>query len=522
MTMRRRTAVLACAAVLAGAACAGELANRWVYLNDSLLAKDCVERVSNVVATAKAGGMNGVVFGCGVEFCRYWGKDRHERLARIKAACDAMDMEIIPTMWALGYAALRNYDRNIVEGIAVEGVPYRVEGTNAVFDAASAPVTAVDVKTCCCQRTNVYCRFIKKAKVKPHRRYRYAFEFRTKDLAGDKPFKVIALDGSRSTYFEKESCVVDYRPTQDWTPYEMSFCSAESDLYYLYIGFMSGWKGGLIDVRNITLSEIGPGQVLHRPGAPMTLRNAETGQVYEEGRDYTAPKMGLSLTSHDMPPLALALPPGSRVKAGDRLTFDSYTPAIVNGQQASSCLSEPSLYGYLEDSAARIEAALHPKKWHLSMDEFRNGGTCAACRARGMTMGQIYADAVTKAFNIVRKAHPGAEVYIWSDMLDPDHNGVKEYFNCATSFEDAWKGVPKDLVICCWYGKKCETSMKFFSEKGFRTFAAAYYDEKPPFPVSRRWRDTVRRTPGAVGIMYTTWRSAFGDLPAFCDMLKEE
>ena len=194
----------------------------------------------------------------------------------------------------------------------------------------------------------------------------------------------------------------------------------------------------------------------------------------------------------------------------------------MNGNQVSTCLSEPSLYGYLEDSARRTEEVLHPKKWHISMDEFRNGGTCAACRARGMTMGQIYADAVTKAFNIIQKVHPGAEVYIWGDMLDPNHNGVKEYYNCATSFEGAWKCVPRELIVCCWYGNKCETSMKFFSERGFRTFAAAYYDEKPPFPRSRRWLDAVRSTHGAVGIMYTTWRNAFDDLPAFCTMLKEE
>jgi hypothetical protein len=30
----------------------------------------------------------------------------------------------------------------------------------------------------------------------------------------------------------------------------------------------------------------------------------------------------------------------------------------------------------------------------------------------------------------------------------------------------------------------------------------------------------VRRTEGATGIMYTTWRHAYADLPAFCEMLK--
>ena len=115
---------------------------------------------------------------------------------------------------------------------------------------------------------------------------------------------------------------------------------------------------------------------------------------------------------------------------------------------------------------------------------------------------------------------PGAEVYIWSDMLDPNHNGVAGYYNCATSFEDAWKGVPKELIVCCWYGGKRDISMPFFASHGFRTMAAAYYDEKPPLKGSRKWRDVVLRTDGAVGIMYTTWRGAYADLPAFCEILK--
>jgi len=163
---------------------------------------------------------------------------------------------------------------------------------------------------------------------------------------------------------------------------------------------------------------------------------------------------------------------------------------------------------------------MHPKRWMISMDEFRNGGTCAACRARGLTMAQIYAEAITRAFNTIQKVHPGAEVYIWSDMLDPNHNAVKEYYNCRGSFEDTWKWVPKELIVCCWYGKKSHLSMPFFASKGFRTLAAAYYDEKPPFKYSQKWRDVVRSTDGATGIMYTTWRNAYADLPAFGEMLK--
>ena len=513
----RRICIGIAVAGLAVNAVGGSLSNRWVYVTDGLLKESSVARVSNIVWMAKSNGMNGMMAGFGFDYFKYWPKERRDRLARIKEICEEAGIEIIPTMWSLGYGQMQNYDRNVVEGMPVEGVPFRVDGTNAVYDAASAPVQPISAKTGL-QREKQYCRLIKKVSVKPHRRYRYAFEVRTQELVGDRPFMVIAVDATRKKYNERAARKVDIRPTQDWTRCELDFCSAESGAFYLYIGFMGGWKSGSFELRQVTLTEIAPERVLRRAGAPFALRNASTGETYEEGRDYVIPDL-LTQKRRKEAYITLALPPGSRVKAGDRLLFDSHTPALAQGGQVSTCLSEPSLYDYIEDSAIRTEAALHPKKWHISMDEFRNGGTCAACRARGLTMAQIYADGVTKAFNIIRKVHPGAEVYIWSDMLDPNHNAVKSYYNCRGSFEGGWKWVPKDLVICCWYGKKSHLSMPFFASKGFRTLAAAYYDEKPPFKNSRKWRDVVLSTEGATGIMYTTWRSAYGDLPEFCRML---
>ena len=519
--MRGRLNVLAGATLLAGAVCGGELTHRWVYVQNTLVDPNCVAQISNTVMTAKAGGMTGVMLACGLDFCRFWPRERHTRFAEIKKICADAGMEIIPSIWTLGYGGLSNYGLTFAEGFPVEEVPLVAEGTNAVLDVSRATCERLSA-TEGFQRDSNYRRLIKKVTVKPHRHYRYAFEFRTKGLEGSQPFKVLSRDAKIKAFFERECLKIDYRPTQDWTPCSLTFPSGESDTFYLYVGFMGGWKAGDFEVRNVTLAETAPRQILRRPGTPRILRNAATGVTYEEGRDYTLPKLYYRLSRQDMPDCALALPPGSRIKAGDRLVFSCYAPAVVHGEQVSTCLSEPALYEAMADSAKRIEEKLGPARWMLSMDEFRNGGTCAACRARGKPVGEMYAEAVTRAFNTIRKVHPGAEVYIWSDMLDPHHNSVKEYYNCIGSFEETWKGVPKEIIPCCWYNKKSDLSMPFFSQHGFRTLAAAYYDEKPPFKYSRKWCDVVRETPGAQGIMYTTWRNSYGDLPAFCEMIKEK
>ena len=515
----RRLLGFAATAGIAAAACAGSLDERWVFAGDPLLQDEGVGRISNIVHTAKAGGMNGMLFVCGIDFCKFWPQARFDRLSRIMKVCEDAGIEIIPTMWCLGYGGLQNYGISLIEGMPVDDVPFVAEGTNAVYDAAHAKVQELSA-TSGFQRDGGYWRMVKKVSVSPNRRYRYSFEFKTEGLTGEQPFKVLAVDATQP-WHERETIKPDVKTTQDWTPCAIDFNSCDSNAFYLYIGYMSGRKAGDFKLRNVKLAEIAPTQVLQRPGAPRVLRNAATGETYEEGRDYVVPKIRYPVTRLDWPMVQLALPPGSRVKQGDRLLFSCYAPAVANGSQVTMCPSEPKLYEALEDSAARIERTMHPKKWFISADEFRNGGTCAACRARGMTVGEMYADCITKAYNAIQKAHPGAEVYIWSDMLDPNHNAVKHYYNCSSSFEDSWKGVPKELIICCWYGEKADISMPFFSSHGFRTLAAAYYDEKPPFKRSRKQRDVVLRTEGARGIMYTTWRKSYDDLPAFCEMLKE-
>lgn len=516
------TAIAACV-VLSVASYAGEMSNRWVYVSVPMTEDANVATISNVVVTAKAGGFNGMLLSCGLDFLRFWPKDRMDRLMAVKRICDDNGIEIIPAIWSFGYGALQNYGMSALEGVPVESSPFVARGNDIVFDEASAVRMNIDAKPGEWQRTKGFFRTIQRIKVSPHRRYRYRFEFRTVGLESKQPFKVSVVDcGAQKQWHEKERITVEYRPTQDWTPVTYDFNSIDSSEYYLYTGFWSGVEKGSVELRSQTLTEIPPCDVLLRPGAPRTLRGAASGKVYEEGRDYTVPRPTYPAWKQGKDVVRLVRTASSSIKDGESLVFDAYAPAVVDGQQVSMCLSEPDLYERVTaDSAAQIERVLSPKSWLISIDEFRNGNLCAACRARNLTMGQIYADAITRLHGIIRKTHPGADILMWSDMIDPNHNAVAPYYNSRGGFVDAWKGIPKDITIACWYDRKSELSMKFFSERGFRTLAAAYYDETPPFEYSRRWRDLVRRTDGARGIMYTTWRHNYRDFPAFMKMVNE-
>ena len=182
-------------------------------------------------------------------------------------------------------------------------------------------------------------------------------------------------------------------------------------------------------------------------------------------------------------------------------------------------MSAPALYEYFRTSAAAVKEALDPRKWFLSMDEIRAGGTCPLCRARGLDMAHQLGECLSRQREIIKAVRPDAQIYVWSDMLDPAHNAHDNYYSCGSTFEGSWQFAPKDLVISCWYGKKRDISMPFFAERGFRTQAAAYYDADD-LDGCRAWLETCKRTPGYTGIMYTSWRNKYKLIAPFGELVR--
>jgi hypothetical protein len=146
------------------------------------------------------------------------------------------------------------------------------------------------------------------------------------------------------------------------------------------------------------------------------------------------------------------------------------------------------------------------------------GGSDEACQRRGLTMGQILGDFVTRVAGSIRGLNPHAEVYAWSDMLDPNHNAHGDYYLVDGDYTGSWENIPWDLRIVCWYYAKRQQSLAFFSGLGFQTVAGAYYDGDD-LSNPRGWLDALHAAPNAQGIMYTTWQNKYGLLADFGDLV---
>ena len=172
------------------------------------------------------------------------------------------------------------------------------------------------------------------------------------------------------------------------------------------------------------------------------------------------------------------------------------------------CLTEPKVFDVLRDQIQRVESLLHPKTYFLGYDEIRVANWCASCQAKNASPGKLLADHAGRAIKLIRQINPKAEVVVWSDMFDPNHNAVDQYYLVNGSLKGSWEGLPRDAVISNWNGGKAAASLRFFAERGHRQILAGYYDADDLSGFAN-WDKAARGVKNADGFMYTTWQQKY-------------
>ena len=561
---RSLISVLACLAAMTAVMWSepNKYRDRWVYVSTGFDSYQELERVEGIARTASEHGINGMLLSAGFDAMDLKSPEALNRIKRLKQTCDHLGVEIIPTGFGVGYGGgVMSHDKNLAAGQPVRGAlfvageheahfvadppvkvanasfeqqqgdlpaGFTVRGARATLDAGVGHAGKSSVRFDVGHEKNPYgpdedyrgeegAVFIAQSvPVHPYRSYRLRAWVKTENAGPHMAIHLLAVapDGRDLCYMEPP-----LPQTSEWHEVTWGFNSWYADHVEFRVGVSDG-KVGKVWVDDVAIEEVGLTNVLRRPGTPVKVRNQKTGMVYEEGRDYAAisdPRLDFSW-DHEGP--AISLLPGSRIHTGDRLRIDYYHGTTIYRDQTPIDMSEPAVYEIWQRQIPLIEKYLAPKKYFLSMDEVRVGGFCEACRRRHLSMAQILGDCAKRQYDMIRGANPKAEVYVWSDMFDPNHNAQEKYFLIDGSFHGTWNYIPKDLVIGCWYYEKRDLSLDFFSKLGYRTLGAGYYDaddlENP-----KGWMESLDRTRGATGIMYTTWENKYQLLPAFGDLVSK-
>ena len=83
-----------------------------------------------------------------------------------------------------------------------------------------------------------------------------------------------------------------------------------------------------------------------------------------------------------------------------------------------------------------------PKTFFMSHDEIRVANWCQACQA-GEDPRRAAGRERSPLRGIVKDVDPKAEIVVWSDMFDPNHNAVDRYYLANGSFARSWEGLPE-------------------------------------------------------------------------------
>jgi hypothetical protein len=547
-----------CFAGLALTACistfaAAGFSDRFVWIFGwSLNSNSEVQQIVQVLDTAGKNGFNGAVLSLGLDTLCKQTPEYFRRLEQVKAACARNRLEIIPSVFSVGYGgAVLSHDRNLAEGIPVRDAPFLVKGDKAefvpdpnvklvnggfedyqgntakgmAFHDEPGRVSYIDTSTAHSGKASLRfenfsaqaagnARVMQEVRVRPWRCYRVSVWVKTENLRPAENFRILVLAGERDLAPRS----FNVPPTSDWRKLSMIFNSMDNTAVRIYAGVWGG-KSGRFWLDDWNLEEVGPLNVLRRPGTPVTVKSEDGSITYKERLDYAPlsdPNFSFWNIDREYPFLRIL--PNGRIRDGQRLRVSWYHPMVIYDSQVTVCMAEPALYEIFEHEARLLWQHLRPNRVILSMDEIRMGGTCGACAGRNMA--RLLADCITRQVQILRRYNPKMQIYIWSDMLDPHHNARPNYYLVQGDYTGVWEYIPKDLIIAVWGGAPRENSLRFFSERGFQTLVACYYDADNLDEV-KGWLQLARRLSRVRGFMYTTWERKYQLLPDFGNLIKE-
>ncbi len=214
-------------------------------------------------------------------------------------------------------------------------------------------------------------------------------------------------------------------------------------------------------------------------------------------------------------PPTVTVPSGSRQTNGAMVTVDFYAVEPVAGDQVGACMTDPGIETWMQANMPAVATALPAvNSFMLGYDEMRHMNSCASCQARGLTAGQLLAWHVGHATDIVRTSHPGAGIYVWSDMFDPHHNAHDDYYMVSGDIAESWLGLPSNTTVMNWHLGSTD-SFTFFATLGLPQIIAGYYDTGDGATSAMTELAARQGTPGVVGMMYTTWSNDFSQLEAY-------
>ncbi|WP_298541590.1 T9SS type A sorting domain-containing protein [uncultured Aquimarina sp.] len=302
--------------------------------------------------------------------------------------------------------------------------------------------------------------------------------------------------------------------TVGWEEVRIAFNSLNATQVNLALAVFGGQQGTIWwdDIEVIDSPAL---NWLNREDLPKSLKHSN-GQTLSFGSDVTPIKddqLGISGfpgafdTQHLAPKIIINN--SANIKEGDIVKINGYHGLPTASGQISASWNHPEIYTRMRTIHQKLYNDFQPDGFMLNYSEIRTGGWEPLDTQIGNS-GAALATSIERAFDDLFEVAPDATYYFWSDMIDPEHNAIADYYQVNNTLDQSWVTVdPNKVILATWWeGQKIvdkgTKSLKFFSDLGFKQIVGAFYDADVDLNFNQ-WQTASQGVENVIGSIYATW-----------------
>jgi hypothetical protein len=553
----RRLAILLMLAVPPASFCSGP--ELWFYNSTNLAVPANVKSTEALIDRASAAGYSRMIladdkllYDGNPNLVNIWnpGWGYTANLQAVVAYGASKGVQVVPSTFDVGRAdswLLPMVDENLAEGQQVIGANFKVAANGKSLDFIPQDPVMINRgfeegakgwnlgAHCVIDRTTAHTGVaslrvnpvsggggwaIQTLTVIPNRQYHVRFWAKTRKFNGDLLVKI--YDPAVGVFRESHEgdSALNYAATQAWRRYDYVFNSAGSTQLQLRVGTWDSSTTGTMWFDDVDVVEIALHNVVVNTGSPVKVYLVDgtpltIGKDVNPIRENYTPGHGITYALFRKP-LTVTIPRGSSLKPRDpvKIDYDAVQP-VYDGQYGSSLTESEMLLSHSNNITEILSYHAFPAGTGYFLggyDEIRHGNSSSGARTLGLDAGPLLAQAFTQSCNLIRAQDPAAPIYTWSDMFDPYHNAVNNYYLWNGNLSGSWLGLPQNVVIFNWNLGKLTTSLQYFAGLGHQQVIAGYYDAQNGTTEGAAEAREAAGVPGVRGLMYTTWTNNWTQL----------
>lgn len=515
----------------------------WVYAPANLLVPKEIDHLIALMDRAAPAGYTRFLI-ADSKFSRLHEMDERyfKNVERLQKHANSLGIQIVATVCPVGYSNdILSQNPNLAEGLPVIDALFvvndnlaEIQSDNSValpplsekkkwgFIDESFVLDGDSLRTTAPHSPNT--RIMKKLKLTPFHQYRISLKIKTDQFNSPVEIKPLTSQGRTLNYTN-----LQVQSTQDWKTHTITFNSLDNEEVNLYMGAWGPTQGTLW-ISEPVLDVCGAVNLIRRETAPISVRLVDRDGKSEklvEGVDFAKwedPKLGQVPYGgeyeswHDSPPIQLL----RKLPDSTKLLVSYFHTHVVYDGQVCGAISDKQFEDLLQQQIHQVADLFPLSDLMMSHDEYRVMGWTKPNIPgldKEISPGDLLTHNAQFCFDNIHRKSPKSRVFVWSDMFDPFHNAVNNYYLVNGSLKSA--NLPREVSVMNWNFGKRQDSLNHFAKLGHQQVIAGYYDGSVDQITT--WLDTVTdsKITGVEGVMYTTWQRKYEDLEAFAKRVRQ-